>query len=372
MKTKWNSTKQISIYVVMLFLSINIYAQTKPSIAIINMDTKNLEMDNITVCSMVRLELEKTNTFEVLDKYDVADIIKKNGIDMDNCFGKTQLVKVGKILNADKMLSGSAERFGEKIILILRLIDVKSAKIEKTDVMEYLNQQQELQTMIKISVNNLLGIQNEQILVDLLVNYNRPITSPKTTVKLNGPRMGCAYTFGSNAARMEASKEIGGYNMFPLTSMFGYQYEVQYLSSGDFQALLELVVAVNGLESGTFAPSITFLNGFRFNNSGWEIGLGPVFRGVKRAKGYYDENGDWNLKGDMPEGANFEIVEEIDSRGNTKLSTGLIIAVGKTIRSGYLNIPFNLYVSPRKDGTVVGLSFGFNVAKMPKYKKSIK
>jgi len=101
---------------------------------------------------MVRLELEKTNAFEVLDKYDVADIIKKNGIDMNDCFGKTKLVKVGKILNADKMLSGSVEKFGEKIILILRLVDVKSAKIEKTDVMEYLNQQQELQTMIKISI----------------------------------------------------------------------------------------------------------------------------------------------------------------------------------------------------------------------------
>lgn len=369
MKTKWNSTKKISIYVVFMLLSINIYAQNKPSIAIISMDTKDLEMDNIAVCNMVRLELEKTNTFEVLDKYDVAVIIKKNGIDVNDCFGKTQLVKVGNILNADKMLSGSVEKFGEKIILILRLIDVKSAKIEKTDVMEYMNQQEELQTMIKISINNLLGIQNEQILVDLLANYDRPITSPKTTVKLNGPRMGAAYTFGPNAERMQARKEIGGYNMYPVTSMFGYQYEVQYLSSGDFQALIEFIGAVNGLESGTFSPSFTFLNGFRFNKSGWEIGIGPNFRFVKKAKGYYDENGDWNLEYEMPEGANYKIEEEIDHRGSTYLSTGLIIGVGKTIKSGYLNIPVNLFVTPRKDGTMVGLSFGFNVARMPSRKK---
>ncbi|MCF8298243.1 MAG: hypothetical protein K9J13_11915 [Saprospiraceae bacterium] len=369
MKTQMISKKQISIYVVMMLLSLNIYAQNKPSIAIISMDTKDLDMDNIAVCNMVRLELEKTNVYEVLDKYDVADIIKKNGVDVSNCFGKTQLIKVGNILKTDKMLSGSAEKFGDKIILILRLIDVKAGKIEKTDVMEYLNQQVELQTMISISINNLLGIPNEQILVDLLVNYDRPITSPKTTVKLNGPRMGAAYTFGSTATRMEARKEIGGYNMYPVTSMFGYQYEVQYLSSGDFQALIEFVGAVNGLESGTFAPSLTFLNGFRFNKTGWEIGIGPVFRGIKKANGYYDENGEWNLESQMPEGAAYQIEEEIDYRGVTKLSTGLIIAVGKTIRSGYLNIPLNLYVSPRKEGTVVGLSFGFNVARMPNYKK---
>ncbi len=157
--------------------------------------------------------------------------------------------------------------------------------------------------------------------------------------------------------------------MYPITSMFGYQYEVQYLSSGEFQALIEFVGAVNGLESGTFAPSLTFLNGFRFNNSGWEIGIGPVFRGIKKAQGYYDNNGDWHLQSEKPEFSNYEIVEEIDHRGVTKLSTGLIVAVGKTIRSGYLNIPINLYVSPRKDGTVVGLSFGFNVARMPSFKK---
>ena len=41
----------------------------------------------------------------------------------------------------------------------------------------------------------------------------------------------------------------------------------------------------------------------------------------------------------------------------------LIFAAGRTFRSGYLNVPVNVFVSPRKDGTVVGLSFGFNIQK---------
>ncbi len=272
---------------------------------------------------------------------------------------------MGKILKADKMLTGSAEKFGDKIVLILRLIDVKTESIEKTSVVEYLDQQDEIQYMVQISIQKLLDLETDDNMVDLLVNYERPITSPKTKVKLNGPRMGATSTFGPAAARLQAPKDEGGYNAYPVTSMFGYQYEVQYLSSGEFQALVEFVGAINGLESGTVVPSLSFLNGFRFNSSGWELGIGPTFRITQRAKGYYDNQGKWHLASDMPENEDYPIQNELDSRGHIELSTGLIIALGKTFHSGYLNVPVNLYVSPRKEGTVVGLSFGFNVAKKP-------
>ena len=148
--------------------------------------------------------------------------------------------------------------------------------------------------------------------------------------------------------------------------MFGYQFEYQYIGSGDFQALLETIIAVNGIENGTLIPSLTFLNGFRFNKSGWELGLGPTFRIVRSAEGYYDANGDWNLAGEMPSGEEYEITERLDSRGNAKVSLGLVIAAGKTFRSGRLNMPVNLYWSPRADGDVIGLSLGFNVERKAK------
>ena len=341
-------------------------AQDKPTLAIISMDTKGMSVDNVTMGNLVRLELEKTNKFEVLDKYDVADLVKQHGIDINNCFGKKKLIEVGKLVQTDKMLSGSAEVFGGKIIMILRMIDVPSGTIEKVDVTEYINQQSEIQMMVHLSINNLLDIPNDQHIVDLLVDYNRLITSPKTTVRLNGPRMGVTYTTGEIGKRMEAPEEEGGFNMYPFTSMFGYQYEVQYLSAGDFQALIEFVGSINGLESGYVVPSLTLMNGFRFNKSGLEFGLGPVFRGVKLAEGYYDSNNNWHLIDERPVDSDYKLEKTIDSRGEITLSTSLIIAVGKTFKSGYLNVPFNVYISPRKQGTIIGLSFGFNVAKMPK------
>ena len=367
MKTKVLK-KGISACLIFLTISFLCISQEKVSIAVIGIDCKGIKLDNISMGNLVRLELEKANLYEVFDKYDVSNILDENGVDANNCFGKTKLVSVGKMLKVDKILTGNVDKFGDKIIFVLRMIDVKTQKIEKTNVMEYLDLQEEIQAMAQISVNNLIGVENDPLTVDLLINYDQLVSSPKTTVKLNGPRMGASITTGDAAKRLSASKDEGGYNMFPISSVFGYQYELQYLSSGDFQALVEAIGAINGLETGNFIPSISLMNGFRFNKKGWELGLGPIFRLTKVAEGYWDEDGKWNLASEMPEGASYDIIDGIDNRGHLKLSTSLIIAFGKTFRSGYLNIPVNIYYVPKKDASTIGLIFGFNIAK--KQKKS--
>lgn len=341
----------------------NTLAQSKTSIAVIGIDTKGIKLDNTSMSNLVRLELEKANRFEVLDKYDVENLLAENNIVPDKCFGKTKLVEAGKLLSVDKILTGNVEKFGDKIIFVLRLIDVKAEKIESTNVMEYLHLEDEIQTMARISVNNIIGVENDELLVDLLIDYDNLVSSPKTTVKLNGPRMGASFTTGETGKRLGASKDDGGYNMYPVTSIFGYQYEFQYLSSGDFQALVEVIGAFSGLESGNFIPSISLMNGFRFNKNGWELGLGPIFRFAKMADGYYDVEGRWNLLNDSLPDPGYPIINAIDHRGDLKLKTSLIIAFGKTFKSGYLNMPVNLYFVPSKEGSTIGLTFGFNIAK---------
>ena len=132
MKTKHFFNLLVFTSLLSLFFVNHSFAQDQQSIAIISIDTKGLNLDNVEMGNLVRLELEKTNKFEVLDKYDVSDIMEANSIDISSCFGKSKLVKVGKLLKADKMLTGSAEKFGDKIIFILRMIDVSTEKIEKT------------------------------------------------------------------------------------------------------------------------------------------------------------------------------------------------------------------------------------------------
>jgi len=350
------------LILIFIFFPVLMFSQNKESIAIIGIDTKGVMFDNISMENLLRLEVEKTNKYEVFDKYDVNNILKTNGFDPLDCFGKTKLLEVGNLLKVNKILTGNIDKFGEKIIFTLRMIDVKNQTIENTNVMEYLDLEREIQTMARISVNNMLGITNDALLVDLLINYEQMISSPKTTVKLNGPRMGASYIYGSASQRLRAPESEGGFDMYPITSIFGFQYERQYLSSGEFQALVEFVPALSGLESGNFIPSLSLMNGFRFNKKGWEIGLGPIFRGIKYAKGYYDSNQIW-IKTDSVIDSNYTLTRRIDRDGKLELSTGLIIAIGKTFKSGYLNIPMNIYFVPKKDNNTIGFIFGFNIAK---------
>jgi hypothetical protein len=372
--------KLFSGLMVMLVLggmaSTQLYAQnqSKPVAAVLGVDSKGLSLDGEALAYILRLELEKVNVFTLMDKYDVAEKVKSNNINVTNCFGKTCLVAAGAALGVDKMVTGSIDRFGEKIVIVLKVIDVKSASVERQNATEYVNLQNELQRMIGISVQLLLGLSPDQNVVNLLINYDAPVESPKTQMKLDGPRMGFSLATGDAADVLSAPESVGGFDMFPATFQFGWQKEWQYLSSGDFQALIEFIPMIGGLESGKFIPSVTFLNGFRVGKRGWEFAFGPSFRVVRKLDGYmgdgqngtqdgvfYPEDG-WMQQYPNP----YPITSRLDSRGTPEISTALFIGIGKTFHSGYLNIPVNAYVLPRRSGTTVGLSFGFNIYKKAK------
>lgn len=237
--------------------------EAKPLAAVLSIESKGVINNTESVSYMVRLELEKLNVYNIMDKYDMAELVKKNEIDIASCYGKSCVVAAGKNLGADKMITGSIERFGEKIVISLKVIDVKTETVEKHDATEYQNLQPELQHMITISVQKLLGIPTNIDMVNVLVNYEAPISSPQTQVKLSGPRMVASMAFGDAGKVLTAPKSQGGFEMYPANFQIGWQFEKQYISAGNFQALVEFIPMIGGLESGKFIPSFTFLNGFR-------------------------------------------------------------------------------------------------------------
>ena len=355
------------ILATLLFTLDGLHAQSSEtklkSIAIVSIDTRGLSLDNLSMGNLVRLELEKTQRYEVLDKYDVANRLKAAKIRPEEAFGKSQLVAVGKQVGADFMLSGSVEQYGDKLIYILRLIDVEKDKILKSDVKEYIYDEQYIQVMTRISLASLLDIKMDEIYEEKLQSVESPIIADGQKLKLSGPRFGMQFYTGELADRLMAPKSEGGYESSPYATVFAYQQEFQYVSSGDFQVLLEAIIAINGIETSYASPSLTLLNGLRYK--GWDFGFGPVFRFSRTAEGYIDEGGKWNLKPNDGTELNYETFTTIDSRGNLSLSTGLLLAVGKNFRSGHINLPVNFYYShvPSLDSHVFGVMLGFNLAR---------
>jgi hypothetical protein len=182
--------------------------------------------------------------------------------------------------------------------------------------------------------------------------------------------MGAAYVTGDFADALTRPIDQGGYGGYPVLSQLGYQHEIQYLTAGNFNAIIEFLGIASGLEQGLFIPAIVFMNGFRFGNGNWEIAFGPSLSLRKMAKGYYDDGNTWRLRYEymepFPLPDNYvepEFIDRMDSRGDVRFTSRWIWAIGKTFKSGYLNIPVNVYVSPQRAGWYVGTSVGFNVGK---------
>lgn len=340
----------------------------KPKLTVLNIASQGMNITPSQAGSMVRRELSKVQQFEVMDKYDVMYLVDKHGLKIENCYGKICLLDVAKVLKADKMFTGSIERYQKTITITFRLIDVASQSVEKVEVMEFLYLPENLKTMVGIAVRKMFGLENNQELVASLSEKNKLANSINTPtadmLRLNGPRMGFTMFTGTLANQLEQPEHQGGFDAVPVMFQFGYQFEKQYINSGNFQALFEFIPLITGLDQGLFIPSLTIMNGLRSNKSGWEFAFGPTVSLTKQSEGYY-QNGEWVRITPETDKTNITqpLQNRLDSRGDFEISAGFIFALGKTFRSGRLNIPVNAYVVPNKDGIRFGLSFGFNSRK---------
>ena len=375
-----NQTLLSKLILFFCLIGTTLLAQTeegpRPTIAVLNIDTENLEMTPEQMGNLTRLELDKLGMFDVLDRYDVAYMIDKKGINIENCYGKICMVEVGEQLGMEKMLTGYVEQLGDVIIVDFRLIDVASATVERSEVLEFLDLSQQVQMMVSLTIHKLFGLEVDEGVLRKLTqefDFENTLNYPETDrLKLDGPRSGITVYTGETARIYQRPKAEGGFDGYPVLFQFGYQFEIKYLNQGNFQALFEIIPTITGLDQGRAIPSLALLNGMRSNKSGWEFAFGPIFFLTKEASGYYDEENVWHLQNEWyennPEGPEnpYPIVKRLDSRGTQQFGTGFLFGVGKTFKSGRLNIPVNAFFIPDNAGHRFGLSVGFNASKRRK------
>src|SRR5579862_5541910 len=139
------------------------------------------------------------------------------------------------------------------------------------------------------------------------------VTHDSARVQRSGPRFGILVL--SDAAKRKAGLSSA------FTTVFAWQAELDFASQPDgVSGVTALIPALAGVEQRAFLPSITWIIGFR-TPGGFEAGVGP----------------DLSFDG-----------------------TALAVAAGYTARSGTLNIPFNLGVTPGASGVRVSFTTGFN------------
>ncbi len=374
MKNLNNLTKRMVFLMLIAFgLCDNAQAQDKEKkqgIAVIDFDTRGYKIDRSEVIQFVINEMIRIGHYEVMDKYEVEYIAKRDTLNATGCFSKICLSEFGSHLKIEKMLSGSIQLLGDKVNVTLRLLDVNGRTFEKTIVKEFLNIPGNELMMIRVSVNEMFGMANDADILKKLTmraEYDNAVNNPyQLKLRADGPRMGVVAFTGIGAEVLGAPINEGGYNTYPYMFQFGYQFEKQYLNEGNFQALFEMIPTISGMDQGKIIPSFTFMNGLRNNRNGWEFAFGPTFSISKQASGFYHANDQginkWHLESErnLFQGEDLSIIKRPDNRGTYKGTAGFVFAFGKTFKSGSMNIPVNAFFIPGKDGFRFGVSFGWN------------
>lgn len=382
MKTK--NVQAIYLLIVLFFSGVSSYfAQANGTLAVANPNVNSLTVKPESVAKMMRLELIKINKYRVYDEFDMNEVIKAKEEYQVGCYGQSCLTKLGEELKVDYVMSGSVDGLGNKIVISIKIIDVKGQALYKSAVREFDNQELEIQRMIEITLAEMHGLAVDKVTADRLAFKNELITSNNVgKVNNSGPRIGVAYLTGSLNEFATRDVKYGGLGIMPFASMIGYQIEGQYVGTENFSALVEGIINISGLDQGQFMPSISLLNGFRWGKSNWEFAFGPRL-GIKSVStGFLDENGEYGPTGAYYTRSEFEngnvtllttgeviyqpyqgFSEHFDKNGIKKISPTFLVAFGRTFQSGSLNIPVNIFYSAQPGGGFVGVNMGFNVQK---------
>jgi TolB-like protein len=80
----------------------------------------------------LRTELYKTSRFEVLEREEMAEILKEQAFTASMCAGDDCSVQMGKIIGVRYMVAGSVTQIGSYYSVAVRLIDVESAAVVRS------------------------------------------------------------------------------------------------------------------------------------------------------------------------------------------------------------------------------------------------
>jgi hypothetical protein len=350
----------------------NLKAQeSKPTIAVTDIDVRGHKMNGAQAIQFAINELMRIDQYEVMDRYDLEYLSRRDTLSLGGCFSKICLKEIGIKLKVDKMFTGSISQLGDNLNITLRVLDVKTGVFELVKIKEFLIIPGSELQMMRICMNEMFNLPNDQDMVNKLTQrteFDNTVNNPYTLrLRSDGPRMGATFATGFLADVLTRPEDEGGYGGNPYMFQFGYQFEKQYLNEGNFQALFEFIPMITGLDQGRFIPSVTLLNGLRNNTNGWEFAFGPTFSLSKYTDGYLNDQNQFIISATGPRSLEEEanslgksVENRPDSRGITQITYGFLFAAGKTIKSGKLNLPVNLFVVPGKNGLRFGISMGWN------------
>jgi curli biogenesis system outer membrane secretion channel CsgG len=121
----------------------------KTAVAVMNLKGSGIsDQDTKFLTDRLTIELQRTGVYDVLERDKMAEILKEQGFQQTGACDETAcLVEAGRLLPVQKMIGGSFGKIGEVYAAQLRLIDLKTGKVEMTSARDYKGQMEFLLTV---------------------------------------------------------------------------------------------------------------------------------------------------------------------------------------------------------------------------------
>jgi len=111
------------------------------------------ETDVSSLSERMRYEMFRTGVFNMMERGKMQDILKEQGFQQTGaCNTDACAVEVGQLIGVEKMVAGSLGRVGKTYTVILRLIDVRTGKVEHSVAQDYEGAIDKLMTEVLRSV----------------------------------------------------------------------------------------------------------------------------------------------------------------------------------------------------------------------------
>lgn len=129
------------------------------------------ENDAVTITEIFRSELIKSGKFTVLEREKLDQVLEEQSLQVSGITEEQFAVRIGKILNMEKMIYGSIRKFGSHYFIIINLLDIETAQLEQS-----INQEIETLDSIPIVLKPIVN--------QLISQKDDPLHSPESSYTL--------------------------------------------------------------------------------------------------------------------------------------------------------------------------------------------
>ncbi len=106
--------------------------QQKRNVAVVDFEGRGIsEGEAKTLSDKLRGELLATDSFAVIERSQMNEVLKEQGFQQTGCTSQECMVEIGQLIGVSKIMAGSVGKVGETFLISVRMVDVKTGRIEK-------------------------------------------------------------------------------------------------------------------------------------------------------------------------------------------------------------------------------------------------